>query len=312
MVSKATAAISLFSYPKINLALDILGKSNSGYHEIRTVYHHLSAPADEIILEDDESGAVAVFCDNPKVPTDEKNTAFKAALLVKKYFGILRGVKIAIHKKIPIMSGLGGGTSNAVATLCGLAKLWGIKCCHHELVEGCGKSFMLRQAQHDNHCTLRRIADQIGMDCAFFFNSKLDLVRSGPTRPDLTSVSRSRRALAGGTALGTHFGEKITSLPALPPEIKFEIIETGVEISSRDAYSWIDLHRCGKNKEKTARLIKAIRKQDVKGILSNLHNDFEEFIFAKFPKLLKMKRGIESKKPGRVMLCGSGGALVRW
>lgn len=263
MKNNHVSAISLFSYPKVNLALDILGKTDSGYHEIRTVYHQLSSPADEIILEDDKSGAIAVLCNHPKVPTDEKNTAFKAALLLKKHFGISRGVKITIDKKIPVMSGLGGGASNAVATLKGLAKLWGIA----------------------DKEVLEKIALQIGMDCSFFFY--------------------------GDTALGEHFGEKITPLPPLPPEIKFEIIETGVKISSRDAYSWIDLRHCGKNRQKTERLIEAIRKQDVKDIPANLHNDFEEFIFAKFPKLIEIKRNIESKKPGRIILCGSGGALMR-
>lgn len=271
------SAISIFSYPKINLALDILKKDPSDYHEIQTVYHQLEAPVDEIILEDDESGAVAVFCDHPKVPTDRTNTALKAALLLKEHLGVSKGVKITIHKKIPVMSGLGGGASNAVTVLKGLAKLWGIKCCHPELVEGCGAGGI-----HGNNCILRRIADQIGMDCSFFF--------------------------AGGTALGEHFGEKITPFPSLPPEIKFEIIETGVEISSRDAYSWIDMNRCGKNKEKTARLIEAIRKQDAKGILANIHNDFEEFVFKKFPKIFNIKRS----RFGGCMLCGSGGALLGW
>lgn len=239
--------------------MDVLNKDLSGYHEIQTVYHQLEAPVDEIILEEMGDSEITVQCDHPKVPTDHTNTALKAALLLQKQFGVSKGVKITIRKKIPIMSGLGGGASNAVAVLKGLAKLWGIS----------------------DENVLRRIADQIGMDCAFFFN--------------------------GGTALGTHFGEKITQLPALPPEIKFEIIETGVEISSRDAYSWIDLRYCGKNQHKTARLIEALYEQDTESILQNLHNDFEEFIFKKFPKIFSVKRS----RSGGCVLTGSGGCLFR-
>lgn len=266
--------ISIFSYPKINLALDILRRDKSGYHEIQTIFHQLEEPADEIILENREDGILEVACDNPKVPLDGTNTVLKAARLLKKYIGAQDvprlGAKIFIKKRIPLMSGLGGGSSNAVAALKGLAQLWSINCCG-------------AVDKHNKNCILRKIADQIGMDCQFFFN--------------------------GGTALAIHFGEKITPLPPLPPEIKFKIIETGVEISSRKAYSQINLARCGKNTGKTKKLIAAIRAGNIKNILKNLHNDFEEFIFGKYPALKKRKSEIELGKKSRVLLCGSGGAL---
>lgn len=252
--------ISIFSYPKVNLALDILGRDKSGYHEIQTIFHQLKEPCDEIILENREDGILEIACDNPNVPLDSTNTVLKAAQLLKKQTGVKNGARIFIKKRIPLMSGLGGGASNAVAALKGLAKLWGI---------------------YKSDCILRRIADQIGMDCQFFFD--------------------------GGTALGSHLGEKITPMPPLPPEIKFEIIETGVEISSRWAYSQIDLSRCGRNLEKTEKLIAAIRAQDTENILKNLHNDFEEIIFEKYPALRRKKENV----PGCVFLCGSGGALVK-
>ncbi|MBI4994558.1 4-(cytidine 5'-diphospho)-2-C-methyl-D-erythritol kinase [Candidatus Peregrinibacteria bacterium] len=275
MIAKDTQ-ISILSYPKINLALDILGKTPSGYHEIQTVFHQLKEPVDEIILENREDGILEVTCDNPKVPLDETNTVLKAVRLLKKYLGALcLGAKIFIRKRIPLMSGLGGGASNAVAALKGLAELREINCC------------TARDKIRDKHaanCILRKIADQIGMDCQFFFD--------------------------GGTALGSHFGEKITPLPALPPEIKFEIIETGIEISSHQAYNQIDLNRCGKNFKKTKALIAAIRASDPKNILENLHNDFEEFIFEKYPRLVEKKREIELKNSAScIMLCGSGGCL---
>jgi 4-diphosphocytidyl-2-C-methyl-D-erythritol kinase len=274
-MKKTQTAISLFSYPKVNLALDILRKDESGYHEIQTVFHQLSEPFDEITIEPAPENILEVHCDNPKVPTDNTNTALKAAKLLKAHTGIKKGARIFIKKRIPLMSGLGGGASNAVATLCGLAKLWGISCCAapQESQEP------HRTAHQEPQCPLRRIADQIGMDCAFFFRS--------------------------GTALGTHFGEKITPLLPLSPEIKFEIIDTGVEIFSRDAYSWVDLRRCGKNQKKTERLIEAIRAKDTKGIFENIHNDFEEFVFKKFPVLQTANCKLQT------FLCGSGGCLVR-
>ncbi len=258
--------------------MDILRRDKSGYHEIQTVFHQLQEPFDEIVLENCGDGILEIACDNPAVPLDGTNTVLKAAQLLKKQTSAKNGVSVFIKKRIPLMSGLGGGSSNAVAALKGLAQLWNINCCsaHDEIHD-----------KHGTDCLLRKIADQIGMDCQFFFD--------------------------GGTALATHFGEKITPLPPLPPEIKFEIIETGIEISSHDAYNQIDLSSCGKNLEKTKKLIAAIRAGNAENILKNLHNDFEEFVFEKYPVLKEKKREIEFNKNACIfaLLCGSGGILVK-
>lgn len=263
---------SAFSYPKINLALDILRKIGAGYHEIQTVFHQLAEPFDEVEAELDESGKISVSSDNPRLPLDENNMVIKAATLLRQSLSRkVPGVRFFIRKRIPLSSGLGGGSSNAVAALKILSQLWKIKCC--------------AAGDHcDPACLLQKIALQIGMDCTFFFY--------------------------GGTALGTHFGEKITPLPALPAELHFEVIDTGIEISSREAYQKINLAECGKNIKKTEALLQAIHEHDPKKILHNLHNDFEHFAFTQYPRIASQKKEIE-KNDERVMLCGSGGALFK-
>lgn len=87
--------------------------------------------------------------------------------------------------------------------------------------------------------------------------------------------------ILGGTALATHFGEKIKALK--PINIKFKISPKSAEDSSKkshtsktaSAYSSLDLSLCGKNLAQTKLLLKAIEKSDHKSILANLHNDFE-------------------------------------
>lgn len=130
---------------------------------------------------------------------------------------------------------------------------------------------------HAGREELERLSRQISMDAAFFFY--------------------------GGTALGAHFGEKITPLPLLPQGLKIKIIDTGVKISSRDAYSWIDLSRCGKNIGKTEQLIAGLNEQNSQKILENIHNDFEPFVFEKFPVLKNKSDQLKA------YLTGSGGAL---
>ncbi len=88
--------------------------------------------------------------------------------------------------------------------------------------------------------------------------------------------------IIGGTALATHFGEKIKPLPAIK-NIKFRIFPRSAEDSLKkntvsktaSAYASLDLSLCGKNLTKTKSILKAIKKSDKKSILANLHNDFE-------------------------------------
>lgn len=292
--------MSVFSYPKINLALDVLGETQSGYHEIQTVFHQFDEPADEIILENSTGGLIELNSDCAALPKDKTNTVFKAALLLQKVVGVSNGAKIFIKKRIPLMSGLGGGSSNAVAALKALARLWGIDCCHsgdcHSGLDSESDKILkqgfdgaqpdiVQDDAHAPNCLLRKLANQIGMDCVFFFN--------------------------GGTALGTHFGEKIHPLPPLPNDLKFTIIPTGAEVSSRMAYESLKIIHCGVNCNKTERLLSALRRGDSHEILNNIHNDFEEAIFEKFPQILAKKREIESSQSGKVILCGSGGCLAR-
>ncbi len=82
--------------------------------------------------------------------------------------------------------------------------------------------------------------------------------------------------ILGGTALGEHFGEKLT--PLLPIKcVDFEIQaqENPQENKTAQMYASLDLSLCGKNTEKTKLLLKGIEKQDSKLIIQNLHNDFE-------------------------------------
>lgn len=262
--------LTIKSFPKINLALDILKKTRSGYHEIQTVFHQLQKPFDELVLTRTDDNDIKVECDNPKMPLDKTNTVLKAALLLKRYVGGRCGAKIFIKKRIPLMSGLGGGASNAVAALKGLAKIWGGKCCED-------------MRHQTSKCLLRRIADQIGMDCAFFF--------------------------FGGVAFGEHFGEKITPLPVLPSAINIRVIDTGIEVSSYSAYQMVEFKKCAQNKEKTKQLIASLRRHDADGILENLHNDFEQFVFKKHPRLAVVKQRLSPLK--KILLCGSGGCLAK-
>ena len=109
------------SYAKINLTLAIKNKRNDGYHNINSVMQTITLK-DKIKLKKDNKISCKINVKN--IPTNEKNLAIKAAKIFFESLKIPFGVKIYIKKKIPIESGLAGGSSNAAAVLVGLNKLY--------------------------------------------------------------------------------------------------------------------------------------------------------------------------------------------
>lgn len=112
--------IALKAYAKINLTLEVIDRRPDGYHEIASVMQTIDlcdtvslAPAPDISLS----------CDHPALETPD-NLALQAARLLRAESGYTGGAHIAIRKAIPISAGLGGGSSDAAATLMGLNALW--------------------------------------------------------------------------------------------------------------------------------------------------------------------------------------------
>jgi 4-diphosphocytidyl-2-C-methyl-D-erythritol kinase len=117
---------------KINLGLRIVGKRSDGYHLIDTVMVPVSLYDD---VEITKSGRTApkraarltVSCDHPLVPNGKKNIAYRAAALFLDEYAIDSEVHIDIAKRIPVGAGLGGGSSDAAATLLGLNRLFRVR-----------------------------------------------------------------------------------------------------------------------------------------------------------------------------------------
>ncbi len=112
------------AFAKLNLGLEVLGLREDGYHELRTLFQTVDL-ADEITLTPLRSG-IALTCDHPDVPTDERNLAWRAARDLSAHARVPGGVAISLVKRIPVAGGLGGGSSDAAAVLMGLDALWGL------------------------------------------------------------------------------------------------------------------------------------------------------------------------------------------
>ena len=107
------------AYAKVNLYLDVLTKREDGFHDIETVMHTVSL-SDELTVRVRRSDRPSVRMEvlgHPKLPTDSRNLAVRAAELFLSATLISAEVDIRLVKRIPIAAGLAGGSSDAAATL---------------------------------------------------------------------------------------------------------------------------------------------------------------------------------------------------
>jgi 4-diphosphocytidyl-2-C-methyl-D-erythritol kinase len=125
---------TLPSFAKINLTLRVLGRRADGYHELQTVFQTISLH-DELRFSARDDNRLELVCDAPAIPSDETNLVHRAAVALRERYGVSRGARVELRKKIPAGGGLGGGSSNAAVALVGLARLWEIETERQTLAE---------------------------------------------------------------------------------------------------------------------------------------------------------------------------------
>jgi 4-diphosphocytidyl-2-C-methyl-D-erythritol kinase len=136
---------------KVNLVLEVLGKRDDGYHEIRSLVQTISL-CDVISLE--PADVISLECSEPVLQTSD-NLAIRAAELLRQVSGCQKGARIKLQKRIPWGAGLGGGSSDAATTLVALNRLWELKMKTSELIE---------------------LAARLGSDVPFFIHGGAGLV----------------------------------------------------------------------------------------------------------------------------------------
>ena len=126
--------IELKALAKINLGLDVLGRRENGYHDVRMVMQSIYL-YDEVRIEKAEPEEISVISNLSFLPTGEGNIAYKAAKLLKDECQIKDGIKITLNKHIPVAAGLAGGSSNAAAVLFGMNRMFRLGLSQKELME---------------------------------------------------------------------------------------------------------------------------------------------------------------------------------
>ena len=111
------------AYAKINLTMEALGRREDGYHDVASILQTVSLH-DTLTFED--ADGIGIDCDVPALSARD-NLSVRAACLLRDEAQAQRGAAITLTKRIPVAAGLGGGSSDAAATLLGLNRLWGLE-----------------------------------------------------------------------------------------------------------------------------------------------------------------------------------------
>ena len=120
-----TSRILLKTAAKINLYLEITGNRSDGYHDLVMILQSIDL-CDHVDICKIGIDQIQVLCNNPEVPCDRTNLAYKAAALMQSVYPEIGGLEISINKQIPMGAGLAGGSANAAAVLVGIDRLWNL------------------------------------------------------------------------------------------------------------------------------------------------------------------------------------------
>jgi 4-diphosphocytidyl-2-C-methyl-D-erythritol kinase len=120
-------SLSVHAFAKINLMLAVHGRRSDGLHEVRTILQTVDL-CDRLTFVR-RAGPWRLRCKGADVPEDRNNLVWRAAMELWQASGRSgepRDLSIVVTKRIPVRAGLGGGSSDAAATLVGLSRLWGL------------------------------------------------------------------------------------------------------------------------------------------------------------------------------------------
>lgn len=141
-------SLRLKTSAKLNLFLSVLGRRGDGYHELQGIFHSVDLVDDLVVTRSE--GDIAVHVESEKgerlLPELTENLIYKAAIALRELTSADPGAEVHVVKRIPIGSGLGGGSGNAAGALLALDRLWEL---------------------HLDQATLMELAARLGSDVPF-------------------------------------------------------------------------------------------------------------------------------------------------
>jgi 4-diphosphocytidyl-2-C-methyl-D-erythritol kinase len=311
------------SHAKINLGLYIGAPRADGFHALATVYQTLEMhDLVTVMARPAAETSIRLTSNDARVPTDERNTAWKMISLALEGLTLSAEVSIHIEKRLPIQGGLGAGSANAVAALVGLENELGIASHHVSAEES-------QQAVSGWPEKRLEIAALVGSDVPLFLvgGTVLGLDRGQQVRP-LPDLEPTWCVVAipdegVSTAQAFRDWDALCAAEGLTPEASTDKLD---KLSRAYANAFSEAIPEGGAKTGSSGVIskkKELRRDDLAGpsgsalvrtgITSWIENDFERVVFPQHPSLSEIKRTLAgSGTPEAALyasLSGSGSAL---
>ena len=251
---------------KINLFLDVVGKMENGFHEIRSVMHSVNL-SDGISIERLSCGEdrISIFVKGKYfLPCNNKNLAYRAAELFSETLCEGLSVRIVIHKRIPVSAGLAGGSSDAAAVLKALNRI---------------NSYPFTREM------LCKIGEKLGSDVPYCILGKTQLCEGRGEKMQMLP-----------------FKKKMNFVVAVGDEH----VSTAAAYAKLDELYGDFRERSSETKQKYDALIKAIEEQDVRKIGANMYNIFESAVLPMCPQAQAIKEKMLENGALGAMMSGSG------
>lgn len=124
--------IELKAHGKINLSLDVLGRRDDGYHEVKMIMHTVGL-YDSIYIRRERKRGIRMECNLPSLPTNEENLMVRAAKAIMDEFSIEEGLSLRLMKRLPVAAGMAGGSADAAAVFHGINQLFHLNLSTEEL-----------------------------------------------------------------------------------------------------------------------------------------------------------------------------------
>lgn len=275
--------IRVSSFAKINLSIDVGAVEDSGFHPVDMIMQQLSFHDDvNIAYNDAHDGTkgnvkISLKTNRYYLPADERNLAYKAAVLMLETYGDRVGsgsIDINIIKRIPVAAGLAGGSGNGAAVLHGLNILWNLKLDLKTICDLCAR---------------------LGSDVPFS--------AVGQAKANYTFPHRIRKdPLATSCARATGRGTELQPVKGIVMPVV--LAKPHIGVSTAEVYKGIDgcnIEQRPDNDRLTADLAVKDRKA-----YDNFINVLEKYTLAHYPQVAELKRKMEGTGAEKVLMSGSG------
>lgn len=285
--------VTVRSFAKINVGLRIGARRADGFHELRTLYQTI-ALHDRLRIEVARGTGIEIRSKDRRVPEDESNTCWRMAERVMKALKARGRVVIQVDKALPVQGGLGGASSNAVATLFALERVLGLQLAPEERL---------------------RVAAEVGSDLPLFLlgGTVLGVGRGEEVYPveDVPALDCVVATPEIGVSTPQAFAawdarHDAHASPGNPPKLTARGGSATLNGFSLGVFAWLSGSSTGVPAQESGDRAEALLLDLVR---AGIENDFESVVFPQHPELRAVKRAMEREGAAYASLSGSGSSV---